>query len=166
MSGPATTMPVDAAAASTFLRSGRLAVVGASDARDSFGRTVYEELRAHGIDVVPVHPAGGTVAGDPCHPSLLEVPGQVDGAIVMVAAPASVEVVRQVAERGIPRVWLFKGVGGAGASSPQAVDAAVELGLEVVPGACPLMFLEPTGLVHRFHRAVRRARGQLTVASA
>ena len=166
MSGHATTTRVDADVASAFLRSGRLAVVGASDARDSFGRTVYEELRDRGIDVVAVHAAGGTVAGDPCHASLLDVPGQVDGAIVMVAAPASVDVVRQVAERGIPRVWLFKGAGGTGASSPQAEALATELGLEVVPGACPLMFLEPTALIHRIHRAVRRARGHLAVASA
>lgn len=152
---------VDPAAAASFLASGRLAVVGASDARDSFGRTVYEALRDHGVDVVAVHPAGGTVSGEACHRSLVEVPGQIDGAIVMVAAPASTEVVREVADRGIPRVWLFKGVGGAGAASADAVAAAEELGLDVVAGACPLMFLEPVGLVHRVHRAVRRARGQL-----
>lgn len=157
-----TAVPVDAATA--FLDAGRLAVVGASDERDSFGRTIYEALREQGIEVVAVHPRGGTVAGDACHPSLLDVPGQLDGAIVMVAAPASVEVVRQVAERGIARVWLFRGVGGTGASSPEAVALAEELGLEVVPGACPLMFLEPVGFVHRFHRAVRRARGDLVAS--
>ena len=160
-----TPAPVDADAATAFLRSGRLAVVGASDARDSFGRSVYEALRDHGVDVVAVHSGGGTVSGDVCHPSLLDVPGQVDGAIVMVSAPASVEVVRQIAARGIARVWLFKGAGGTGASSSEAVALAEELGLEVVPGACPLMFLEPAGFIHRLHRAVRRARGHLVVSS-
>lgn len=105
------------------------------------------------------------MAGDLCYPGLLDVPGQVDGAIVMVSAPTSVEVVRQVAARGIPRVWLSRGVGAAGAASPEAVAVAEELGLEVVPGACSLMFLEPVGLVHRFHRRVRCARGHLTVAA-
>lgn len=165
MSTHVTHVPVDEAAATAFLRSGRLAVIGASDERDSFGRTVYEALREQGIEVVAVHPRGGTVAGDVCHPSLLDVPGQLDGAIVMVSAPASVEVVRQVVARGIPRVWLFRGVGSAGAASPEAVAVAEELGLEVVPGACPLMFLEPVGFVHRFHRGVRRARGHLTGAA-
>ena len=160
-----TPAPIDVGAATAFLGSGRLAVVGASDARDSFGRTVYEALRDHGIEVVPVHPSAGTVAGDDCYPSLLAVPGHLDGAVVMVAAPASVDVVRQVAERGIARVWLFKGAGGRGASSPEAVAVAEELGLEVIAGACPLMFLDPTGIVHRLHRAVRRARGHLTVAA-
>ena len=155
---------VDVDAAVSFLRAGRLAVVGASDARDSFGRTVYVAHRDHGTEVVAVHPGGGTVAGDACYPSLLEVPGRLDGAIVMVSSPASTEVVREVAHRGIPRVWLFKGIGAAGASSPEAVAVAEELGLAVVAGACPLMFLEPVGAVHRLHRAIRRARGQLVGA--
>ena len=158
-----TTTPVDAAAAATFLSSGRLAVVGASDAKDSFGRSVYEALRGHGIDAVAVHPTAATVSGDPAYRSLDQVPGHLDGAIVMVAAPASVQVVREVARRGIPRVWLFQGVGGPGAASPEAIDTARELGLDVVPGACPLMFLEPTAWFHRFHRGIRRARGRITV---
>lgn len=158
-----TTAPVDAAAAAAFLRSGRLAVVGASDAKDSFGRSIYEELRGRGTDVVAVHPTAATVSGDQAYASLDLVPGHLDGAIVMVAAPASIAVVREVAHRGIPRVWLFEGVGGPGAASPEAIDTARELGLDVVPGACPLMFLEPTAWVHRFHRGIRRARGRITV---
>lgn len=165
MSTHVTPVPVDDAAATAFLRSGRLAVIGASDERDSFGRSIYEALRDQGIAAVAVHPRAETVAGDLCYPSLLDVPGQVDGAIVMVAAPTSVEVVRQVAARGIPRVWLFRGIGGAGAASPEAVALAEELGLEFIPGACPLMFLEPVGFAHRLHRGVRRARGHLTVAA-
>ena len=155
---------VDAAAAEAFLRSGRLAVVGASDEASSFGRTVYEELRTHGVDVVPVHRSAATVAGDPCFASIADVPGDLDGAIVMVAAPASVDVVRDVAARGIPRVWLFRGAG-RGAASDEAVAAARELGLEVVPGACPLMFLEPVRGVHRFHRGIRRLRHQVVAAA-
>lgn len=163
---PSTLPVVDATAATRFLGAGRLAVVGASDARDSFGRTIYTELRDRSTDVVPVHPSVATVAGDPCYDSLAAVPGELDGAIVMVAAPASVDVVRDAAERGVPRVWLFQGVGGPGAASPEAVAAARELGLEVVPGACPLMFLEPTAWIHRAHRAIRRARGRIAETAA
>jgi predicted CoA-binding protein len=157
---------VDATAASAFLQAGRLAVVGASDEKQSMGRSVYTELRDHGIDVVAVHRTATTVAGDPCHPSLDAVPGDLDGAIVMVSAPASVDVVREVAARGIPRVWLYLGASKPGAASPEAIATADELGLEVVPGACPLMFLEPTAWIHRAHRGIRRMRRSLTVSSA
>lgn len=36
-------------------------------------------------------------------------------------------------------------------------------GVVVVAGACPLMFLEPVGRVHRIHRAGRRSNGSLAV---
>lgn len=160
---PATIPVVDAAAARAFLHAGRLAVVGASDAKDSMGRSVYTELRDHGVDAVPVHPSAATVAGDPAYPSLEAVPGELAGAIVMVGGAAAEEVVREVAARGIPRVWLFLGASKPGSATPEALSAAEELGLEVVPGACPLMFLEPTAFIHRFHRGIRRMRGHVTV---
>lgn len=159
---PATIPVVDAAAARAFLHAGRLAVVGASDAKESMGRSVYTELRGHGIDAVPVHPSAATVAGDPAYPSLGAVPGELAGAIVMVGGAAAEEVVREVAARGIPRVWLFLGASKPGSTTPEALAAAEELGLEVVPGACPLMFLEPTAFIHRFHRGIRRMRGHVT----
>lgn len=65
----------------------------------------------------------------------------------------------------IVRVWLIQGVGGHGAASTEAVATAGRLRLQVVPGACPLMFLEPTTWVHRFHRSLRRARGGVTVTA-
>ncbi|HEU5084155.1 MAG TPA: CoA-binding protein [Acidimicrobiales bacterium] len=159
---PATIPVVDADAARAFLQAGRLAVVGASDAKESMGRTVYTELRSHGIDAVAVHRTAATVAGDPCYPSLDAVPGELAGAIVMVGGPAAAEVVREAAARGIPRVWLYFGFSKPGSATPEALAAAEELGLEVVPGACPLMFLEPTAFIHRFHRGIRRMRGHVT----
>src|SRR3954471_9698322 len=69
--------------AEAFLRLPRLAVVGASDDPPNFGRTIYRELRGAGRDVVAVHPTATTVDGDPCHPDLASVPGELDGVIVM-----------------------------------------------------------------------------------
>ena len=78
----------------------------------------------------------------------------------MVAGEAAVGVVRACAARGVSHVWLFKGLGGRGADS----DAAARVrrhDIAVVAGACPLMFLEPVGLVHRLHRSARRANRSL-----
>ena len=68
-------------------------------------------------------------------------------------------VVQQCIECGVPRVWLFQGIGGAGAVSDDAVALCRTHGVEVVAGACPLMFLEPVGAAHRFHRFMRRLNG-------
>jgi len=145
-----------------FLAQRHIAVVGASDVKGSFAKTVYRELRSHGYDVVPVNPQATSVDGDRCFPDLISVPGDVDGAIVMVNRDISASVVRDCVARGIRRVWLYKGIGGPGAVSDEAVRIARENGMNLVDGACPLMFLETPAWIHRVHRFVRRRKGVLT----
>ena len=154
---------VEVHAAEAFLRAGRLAVVGASDDSKKFGGTIFRAMRDKGLDVVPVNPSADTVAGVTCWPDVAAVPGRLDGVVVVVNRRAALEVVRQCVDRGVPRVWLFKGIGGPGASSDEAVELCRSNGIDVVDGACPLMFLEPVGWFHRVHRSVRRARGDLVV---
>src|SRR5262245_44684733 len=136
----------------SFLTHDSIAVVGASDDPKNFGRTVYTELRAHGYDVVPVNWAQCRVAGDRCYPDLASIPGHVQGVIVMVRAEHARAVVDECITLGIRRVWLFKGLGGEGAVSLDAIETAEANGIELVVGACPLMFLEPMGWPHRVHR--------------
>ncbi len=147
---------IDVTAAQSFLSLNRLALVGASADPKSFGNTIYRELRAHGHDVVPVNPHTEMIGDDVCFPDLASVPGDLDGVIVMVKPDQALEVIRACADRGVARVWLFKGLGAPGAFSDAAVDLCHELGIDVVPGACPMMFLEPVGWAHRTHRHFRR----------
>jgi predicted CoA-binding protein len=152
---------ISTAAVQDFLAQTRLAVVGASDAKGSFGGTIYGELRDHGYDVVAVNPGCETVAGAPCYPTLGDVPAALDGVIVMVNRDAAVDVVGDCVTLAIPRVWLFKGLGSPGAVSEEAVRLCQDNDITVIPGACPLMFLDPVGLPHRIHRGVRRLKGAL-----
>lgn len=152
---------LDPALAQEFLAQRRFAVVGASDEPSSFGRTICKELQAHGYEAVAVNPHASTVLDEPCYPDVAAVPGGVDGAIVMVHHERSPDIVRACIAAGVPRVWLFKGVGGPGAVSDEAVALCHEHGIPVVAGACPLMFLEPVGLVHRIHRGLRHLNGSL-----
>jgi len=150
---------IDVETVHDFLAQKRIAVVGASDDPRKFGWTVYDELRSHGYDVVAVNRNATTVGGDACYPDIASVPGPVDGVIVMVPAPASEDVVDECVRAGVPRIWLFKGLGGPGALSAAAVERAQAGGSVVVAGACPLMFLEPVGWFHRLHRAARKVKG-------
>lgn len=152
-------------AVTSFLAGHRIAVVGASAKKDSFGRTVCRALIDHGFDAVPVHPDGGEVEGRPCFASLADVPEPVDGVIVMVPPEAAVTVVEQAAAAGVENVWLFKGVGGKGSVSAAVLDTCHAHDIEPIPGACPLMFLDPVTSVHRLHRAVRRLRGDVAPAA-
>jgi uncharacterized protein len=157
-------MAVSTIQAEEFLTHRRLAVIGASDTAGNFAATVYDELRKRDHDPVAVNPGATTVHGDPCYPDLASVPGPVEGAIVMVGHERAADVVRDCVAAGVPRVWLFRGIGGTGAGSEEALAVAHEHELEVVAGACPLMFLEPVGWIHRVHRGVRRMKHDLMSA--
>jgi predicted CoA-binding protein len=152
---------VSMSAVEDFLAQRRFAVVGASDTKGNFGTVVARELRANGYEVIPVNPAADMVDGQRCHRDLASVPGQLDGVIVMVHRDAAAAVVRDCVARGVRRVWLFKGAGGAGSVSPEAVEIARKNGLVLVEGACPLMFVGRPGWFHRLHRFIRRRSGAL-----
>src|SRR4051794_37864019 len=118
---------IDQRKAEEFLHSGRIVVVGASDDPKNFGGSILPTLAAHGIDVVAVNPTAVRVGDSPCYPTLDDVPGPVAGVIVMVSGERASEAIRATANRSIPRVWLFKGFGGAGSASPEAIDLAHQL---------------------------------------
>ena len=69
----------------------------------------------------------------------------------MVPAQAAADVVIEAIDRGIPRVWLQRGVG-KGSVSPEAIEKCQSNGVAVVDGACPLMFEQPVRGVHHVHR--------------
>jgi len=159
-----TSITADATVARDFLTLRRIAVVGASDDSKNFGRTIYRELREHGYDVVAINPGATSVCGDPCHPSLIAAGAPVDGSIIMVGTDRAEQAVAESIAAGVERIWLFKGIGGPGSVSSGAIELCRDAGVEVVAGACPLMFLEPVSLIHRVHRRIRRLDGGLVNA--
>ncbi len=140
------------AAIDEFLACDRVAMVGVSRKAQAFPNAVYRHLREGGRTMIPVHPAAETIAGDDCAPSVADLPDDIEGVLVMVNADAAVDVVQACIDRGVPRVWLHRG-SGPGAMSDEAVRRCRDAGVRVVDGACPMMFAEPVGLIHRLHRA-------------
>jgi predicted CoA-binding protein len=145
----------------TFLAGHRIALIGASDDPKSFSSVVLHELVDHGYDVVPVNPGRTEVAGRACYAEVGFVPGVLDGAMVMVPPISAAAAVTSCLEAGIDAIWLFRGAGSQGSATREASDRCREAGVTVVNGACPLMFLEPTGWFHHVHRAIRRVRGDV-----
>ncbi len=156
---------IDQGKANAFLAVGRIVVVGASDDAKNFGFPICQALIEHGIQTVAVHPQAPSSGGAPCYPDLASVPGTIDGVIVMVSKERSAEVVSQSIGLGIRRIWLFKG-SGPGAVSREALQLCEDHGVDVIAGACPLMFLGPVRGVHRLHRTFRRTNRSLTKATS
>ena len=134
-----------------------LAFVGASRDPKQFANAVYRHLRDGGRLMHPVHRDAVRIEGDATVPTVADLPDGVGGIVVMLPADAAADVVRQAIDRGIPRVWLHRGIR-RGAHSPEAVEACRTAGVAVVDGACPLMFAEPVGAFHRVHGLIARHR--------
>jgi len=152
---------VDQFAAEQFLRGHRFALIGASDDPKNFSGAINRELTAHGYDIVPVNPSSALVWERDCYRTVFDVPGVLDGAIIMVPPEAAPSVVQQCVDNHIDNIWLFRGIGGPGATSSEATDICQARGVNLVDGACPLMFVEHSGWMHRLHHAIRVARGSV-----
>jgi predicted CoA-binding protein len=100
-----------------------------------------------------VNPNASQLEGAACYPDLASIPADLDGVVVATHPDVSVDVVRQAAERGIPRVWLHRSFG-QGSVSEAAVQECGKAGIACIVGGCPLMYCEPVDLGHRCFRAV------------
>jgi uncharacterized protein len=141
-----------------FLGQKRLAVVGVSRQPKDFSHTLFRELRKRGYDAVPVNPEAEQIDEQRCYARLQAVQPPVDAALLMTSPSATDQVVRDCAEAGIKRVWMYRAAG-AGAVSPAAVKFCEDRGITVVPGECPYMFLSGGGWFHHLHGFVRKITG-------
>ncbi len=98
-----------------------IAVIGASRTPGSVGYAVMDNLINAGFTgvVYPVNPKTRAIRGVRSYPSMLDVPDEVDLAVVIVPAPAVPNVVGQLGERGVKGAVIisagFKETGAAGA---------------------------------------------------
>jgi len=142
-----------------FLAQKRIALVGISREPKDFSVTLFEELCRRGYDVVPVNPHTSEVSGQHCFARVQDIQPPVEAALLMTSPRVTDSVVKDCAEAGIQRVWMYRAAG-EGAVSPEAIQFCREHGIVVVPGQCPFMFWRDTGAVHRLHRFVRRVTGR------
>lgn len=142
-----------------FLAQKRIAMVGVSREPRSFSVTLFEELCRRGYDVIPVNPNTPNVQGRRCFARLHDIKPPVDTVILMTPSSITDEVVKDCAEAGIRRIWMYRAAG-KGAVSPKAIQFCRDRGIQVVPGECPYMFLPGADSIHRFHGFVRKITGR------
>jgi len=141
-----------------FLAGHRIGIAGVSSDPKDFSRMMLRELEARGYDVVPIHPRATEIAGRAAYPHVYDVPGKLDGVLIMTPRTATAEIVQQCMTAGVDRVWMHRGVG-RGAVDHASATYARSRGLDVIEGECPMMFLPDTERVHHAHAAIRHAFG-------
>jgi len=137
-----------------------VALVGASRGGKKFANALGAELKERGCVVRYVHPEADSIAGEPCYRSLKDVPPPVDTALVVVRPERALEVVKDAAAAGIPRVWLQRG-----AESEEALQYCEEAGIAAAGGYCMLMFAQPSYMPHTIHRGLQKVFGRFPKAS-
>jgi predicted CoA-binding protein len=142
----------------TFLSQKRIAIVGISRERRNIGSSLLEEFSRHGCEVLPVNPNATEIMGRRCFARVQDINPAPDAALLLTAPAVTSSVVRDCADAGVKRIWMYRG-GGQGSVSAEALEFCRAHGIEVVPGQCPFMFLAPVHGVHRFHRFLTRITG-------
>lgn len=155
--------------AGEFLEHRKIAVVGVSTNRETTANFIYRKLRDAGYTVFALSKSGGSIDGAPSYPDLRSLPEKVDGVVIVTRPSVTEEIVRQCSELGIPRVWMHCSLGTrpafkhTAASITSVSEAAVQWcrdhGIEVIPGGCPMMFIESADPGHRFIRGMVRWSG-------
>lgn len=115
-----------------------VAVIGASDTPGSWGFGILQNvLRSGKRRVYPVHPKASEIMGIHAYPSVLDIPGPVDHAIVVISAERVPKAFRECAKKGIKSAVVISGgfaeIGGKGrAMEEEMVRIARQAGLRFI----------------------------------
>jgi predicted CoA-binding protein len=127
-----------------FLAQERIAVAGVSRKSENAANGIYRKLRDEGYSVFPLNPNTDMVEGDPCFPNVMAVPEKVDGVMIVTDPEHSTQVAKDCIEAGVPRVWMHNNTLAPSSVSDEGVDLLRAAGVDVIPGGCPMMFLDFT----------------------
>jgi len=149
-------------AARDFLSLERIAVAGVSRTKTNAANAIYRKLRSGSCKVYAVNPNAETVEGDTSYANLGSISEKPDGVVIVTKPEVTDEIVRECAEIGITNVWIHNGMHSLGTSvSKDAVAFCREKGINVIPGGCPMMYVNDVDIGHRFMRWLQQLSGKL-----
>lgn len=112
----------------------RFAVSGVSRNPNKFGYQVYQALKAAGYTVFAVNPNADSIDGDPCYPSLDNIPGLIDCVVTVTPPPVTEQTVREAGHLKIPYIWMQPG-----SESLAAFNLARGFSMQIVSGGPCIM---------------------------
>jgi len=120
-----------------------LALIGATNNIWKSGGFFLKSLIDHGFrgQVYPINPRESEISGLRAYPTVLDIPGEVDLAIMTIPAPATEEVMLQCAQKGIKFVIIHSaGFGETGDEGRELEDRVIQIarqgGVRVVGPNC------------------------------
>ncbi|MDF3067278.1 MAG: CoA-binding domain protein [Polyangiaceae bacterium] len=137
-----------------FFKPRNIAVIGATEAPGSVGRTILWNLISSpfGGTVFPVNPKRASVMGIKAYPALADVPAPVDLAVIVTPAPTVPGIVQSCEEAGVPAVLIisagFKELGPPGLELEAQVRAIAQRSRMRIIGPNCLGIMNPTSGVN------------------
>ncbi len=121
----------------SLYQSKTIAVFGASQDPSKYGYKIFHTLAQKGFAVYGINPKGGVVDGRNFYPSLADVPGSVDVAIMVIPSAGLLGAVEVCKAKGVREIWFQPG-----AQEDNAFVLATAAGIKAV-NAC---FMAENGL--------------------
>ena len=146
-----------------------VAVIGAGRERGGVGHEVFRNLLAHDFmgPVYAVNPLGGHVASVPSYATILDIPDDVDVAVIAVPANEVLAVVDQCARKRVQGLVVmsagFRGAGPSGEAAERAlVDRARSQGMRIIgPESLGVINTDPGVALHATISPVDVLRGRV-----
>ena len=142
-----------------FFNPKTVALIGASSRPERPGHNLFLNLRdCFGENFYPVNPKVEEINGHKCYPSILDVPAEIDVAVIFIPSRAVPEAIKQCAQKGIKRIIIesagFAEVGEEGKRlQEKCLDIARKYGIRLwgpncmgainVPAKKVLSFMSP-----------------------
>lgn len=148
-----------------FLSQPAIAVVGISSSKQTVANGVYKKLKTQKRTVYAVGKNSSLFGNDRCYPDLTSLPAPVQGVFIAVKKENTGQIIDECIRLGIPRVWMhnFSGTSFSSESSatPDIVQKCRDHNISVIPGACPMMFVDNADVGHKCIRWFLNVTGKL-----
>jgi acetyltransferase len=148
-----------------------VAIIGASTKPGKVGHDILHNMISSGYEgeVYPVNPHADQILGRKCYPSVREIGGEVDLAVIVVPAPAVLSVVEECGGKGISTAIVisagFKEAGPEGIERErQLADLARRLNLRIIGPNCLGVMSTSNGLNATFAHGMPK-RGNVSLMS-
>ena len=136
-----------------FFTPKSVAVIGASSEPGKVGYDIVRNLKEASFqgDIYPVNPKAETILELPVYKTVLDIPGPVDLAVIVIPARFVIDVMEQCGQKGIDAVVIisagFKETGPDGAAlQDQLMEVARKHGIRVIGPNCLGIIVPPVGL--------------------
>ncbi|MBD2335539.1 CoA-binding protein [Calothrix sp. FACHB-156] len=121
----------DNALREVLIQAKAIAVVGHSDKPNRISYQIAQFLQRAGYTVYPVNPLVTEIEGQPCYPSLREIPASVDIVNIFRRAEYLPEIIEEAIAINAPTVWAQQGIW-----NQAAAQTALNARLNVIMDAC------------------------------